>query len=197
MSDGFWDKVKAQHTELCTAGTADEVLAIVSPERNPYGPEWKNNTWEGFFVSGLEDTMQEALTAAGWRVTWSESAIYYVMTAPNGDQITYCEGDVGRGDKHVKAVTAPPEEKPVKAPTEREAYVTEQVAVWIENDGKHYYDAVTLANKEMHDALKRYLTKTIRYSRKPQAAWHVGQELAPNDWDRIDWVAVADRLKTD
>lgn len=83
----------------------------------------------------------------------------------------------------------------MKAMTERQSYVTEQVAVWIESDGKHYPDAVALAKVDDVSALRRYLVKTIKFSRRGEASWHVRQELAPNDFDRIRWDVVADRLK--
>lgn len=216
MADKFWDKVKAQTEELRSARSADDVMRILSPERNPYGPDWGGNAGEGFFVSGLEDTMWDSLKAAGWKRVWTESPLYYVAKAPNGDLITYCEGDVDRGDPRSKAAKLPTEfsptdlanpynreaqeakkeaqEQPVKAMTERQAYVTEQVALWIENDSKHNPDAVALAKADDVPALRRYLVKTIRFSRRGEAAWHVSRELAPNDFDRIRWDVVAERL---
>lgn len=101
----FWAVVKAQLGELETAQSADDVLRILSPERDPYGPG-HNTGGEGFFAgSGGDDTVQEALEEAGWTVVWQspkagESHIYYVMQAPNGDKITYIEGDIERGDTH-------------------------------------------------------------------------------------------------
>lgn len=189
MANKFWDLVEAQTNELRSAKSADDVMRILSKERNPYGPDWDGSAGEGFFVSGLEETFEDALTEAGWEPVWAESELYYALKAPNGDLITYCEGDVDRGDKR-----AAQEERTLKAMTERQKYVTEQVAVWIENDGKYVQDAKALAKADDVPALRRYLVKTIRFSRRGEAAWHVSRELAPNDFDRIRWDLVAASL---
>lgn len=77
---------------------------------------------------------------------------------------------------------------------DRETYVTDQVATWIENDGKYYPDAQALAYVNDLAALERYLVKSIRWAKRVYGAWHVGQELAPNDYGRISWEHVAARL---
>jgi hypothetical protein len=101
MTDGFWAAVEAQLAELRTATSADDVLRILAPEHNPYGAD--SASGEGFFAgSGGDDSMQEALEAAGWHLTWAEASYYYVIQAPNGDLITYVEGDVYRGDQAIK-----------------------------------------------------------------------------------------------
>jgi hypothetical protein len=104
MPDTFWTAVKAQLTELREAKSADDVLRILAPERNPYRLETPNWTGmdeaaDGFFAgSGGNTTLDEALDDAGW--SWvGGSAYHYAMRAPDGSVITYCEGDVYRGDK--------------------------------------------------------------------------------------------------
>lgn len=101
MTNTFWTTIKAQLDELTTARTADDVIRILSPERNPYGPNWDGMAGgaEGFFAgSGGGGRVSEALEKAGWR--WiGGNAIYYVMRAPDGSEITYIEGDIYRGDK--------------------------------------------------------------------------------------------------
>lgn len=100
----FWTAVKQQLAELRTASTADDVMRILGPDRNPYridNPSWDgmDGAAEGFFAgSGGGDTVDEALYSAGWRYLGG-TGIHYAMRAPGGDVITYCEGDVYRGDR--------------------------------------------------------------------------------------------------
>ena len=95
--DTFWSAIEAQLEELATAKTADDVLAILSKERCPEDILFSG---EGFFAgSGGDGTVRDALYRAGWRTVWAEASYYWVMRAPNGDEITYIEGDVLRGNR--------------------------------------------------------------------------------------------------
>lgn len=80
--------------------------------------------------------------------------------------------------------------------SERGAYVTEQIALWIANDGEHIEEARAnaLAEPVGLRGMEQYLTRVISLARKGEAAWHVQQELAPNDWARIDWKRVAEEI---
>ncbi len=90
--DDFWAAIDAQLLALRDATTADDVLRIL-----PVTPMTSGN---GFFAgSGGDDTVEEALRAAGWTVVWYEAHYHYAMRAPNGDVITYVEGDIYRGDQ--------------------------------------------------------------------------------------------------
>lgn len=98
--DNFWKAVEKQLAELRTAQNADDVIRILSRERNPYGPD-HGVAGDGFFAgSGGDDSLWDALTDAGWVQVWAEAAHFYVMEAPDGSMITYIEGDVYRGDTH-------------------------------------------------------------------------------------------------
>jgi hypothetical protein len=89
MSTGFWAAVDAQLAKLRTATTTDDVIRLLDPP----------SSGDAFFHgSGGDNSLQEALSAAGWVTTWADAHYYYVMRAPNGDLITYVEGDVYRGD---------------------------------------------------------------------------------------------------
>ncbi|MGW5773128.1 hypothetical protein ACWEVY_28750 [Streptomyces longwoodensis] len=105
MTDTFWTAVRAQLKELKSAKSADDVIRILSPERNPYrieDPNWDgiDGAAQGFFAgSGGEDTVDEALDEAGWRYLWSRANYWWAMQAPDGSVITYVEGDVYRGDR--------------------------------------------------------------------------------------------------
>lgn len=98
MADNFWTVVAEQLDELRTAGTADDVVRILSKERNPYGHE--SIAADGFFAgSGGDGTVWESLFDAGWRTRWMDAGYYWSAEAPNGDRITYVEGDIYRGDQ--------------------------------------------------------------------------------------------------
>jgi hypothetical protein len=111
MTDPFWIAVKAQLTELREAASADDVLRILSPERNPYrldDPNWDgmDGAAEGFFAgSGGGYSVDDALDDAGWRYLWSRANYWWAMRAPDGSVITYCEGDIYRGDKRPSPTT--------------------------------------------------------------------------------------------
>jgi hypothetical protein len=78
--------------------------------------------------------------------------------------------------------------------SERGRYVTEQVAVWLENDGEYIAEAREVA-EEGTETLGAWVTTVLADSREYSAPWQVAQELAPNDWARIDWAIVAERIK--
>ncbi|MFD5079537.1 hypothetical protein [Streptomyces sp. NPDC058371] len=100
MSDPFWTVIAEQHKELQSARTADDVIRILSHDRNPYGPDWDGAVGDAFFAgSGGDKTVNAALRIAGWTTSWAESSICYTMRAPDGSMITYIEGDIYRGDR--------------------------------------------------------------------------------------------------
>lgn len=91
---GFWAVVDAQLAELRSARSADDVLCILATRGNPYGDPLISSAPAFFAGSGGDGTVLDALSAAGWRVTWIEADYHYAMTAPDGTGITYVEGDV-------------------------------------------------------------------------------------------------------
>ena len=95
--DAFWEMIDQQIKLLEKAQTADEVIAILP---NVLGEvDFPASGADGFFMgSGGDQSVREALNEAGWRTTWSEASYYYVIQAPNGDKITYIEGDIYKGD---------------------------------------------------------------------------------------------------
>ena len=101
MNDPFWAAVREQLAELRGAKSADDVIRILSPDRNPYGPDWDgmDSAADGFFVgSGGDDTVFDALRDAGWERLWMRAGFFYAMEAPDGSRITYIEGDIYKGD---------------------------------------------------------------------------------------------------
>ncbi|MGV9693421.1 hypothetical protein ACWDUX_30435 [Streptomyces sp. NPDC003444] len=101
MPDPFWTAIRAQLKELERAESADDVLRILAHENNPdQAYPRPNRPDEGFFGgSGGEDTVREALEEAGWKVLWSRAPYWYAITAPDGSEITYIEGDIYRGNR--------------------------------------------------------------------------------------------------
>ncbi|MEU7814105.1 hypothetical protein [Pseudonocardia sp. NPDC049154] len=79
--------------------------------------------------------------------------------------------------------------------SDRARYVTEQVKLWIANDGEYYEEARGALRRGGVAGMQDYLTGVLRDARhESDAAWHVAQELAPNDYDRIRWTDVVDEL---
>lgn len=78
--------------------------------------------------------------------------------------------------------------------SERGEYVTSQVSVWICNDGEHVELARRASNRGSAH-LKTFLIGVISKGRHSSSPWHVAQELAPNDYERVDWDSVARDLQ--
>lgn len=91
----------------------------------------------------------------------------------------------------------------VKLPewTDRSAYVTDQVATWLANDAPVRLGADgrlrDLAISSFVKYVQAELWRSLEREAKHLAAWHVARELAPNDYDRIDWARVIAELKGD
>jgi hypothetical protein len=81
------------------------------------------------------------------------------------------------------------EEKTQMEHSDRGRYVTEQVALWIENDS-NYIDGARRAAHTGTEHLRQYLTLIISGAPAYSAPWQVAQEMAPNDWDRVDWESI-------
>ena len=98
MVGDFWAAIDAQLEELRTAATADDVLRILSQDRNPYGRD--SSSADGFFAgSGGDGTVLASLMDAGWELLWFQASYHWAARARNGDRITYIEGDIYRGDR--------------------------------------------------------------------------------------------------
>lgn len=102
MSHQFWEVIDAQLKELQSAATADDVMRILAKSRDPYGPDHGTSTEAFFAGSGGDGTVMDSLIVAGWDVVWAQAHYYWVMKAPNGDLVTYIEGDLYRGDTAIR-----------------------------------------------------------------------------------------------
>lgn len=100
MNDNFWAVIRAQIEELKSAKNADDVIRILGPDRNPYGPNWDgmDGAAEGFFAGSGGQPVRYALIDAGWSQLWMKAGYHFTMHAPDGSRITYVEGDIYRGD---------------------------------------------------------------------------------------------------
>jgi hypothetical protein len=79
--------------------------------------------------------------------------------------------------------------------SDRGRYVTDQVSVWICNDSEHIQQARDVLQLDGSiQAVALFLTGLIKSARPYSSPWHVAQELAPNDYGRVDWRSVADDL---
>lgn len=95
VKDYFWECIDGQLLALTRAKSAADVTAILETARNPYGDPDIAGKVDGFFAGGGgDDDPSGPLYEAGWRTVWSEASYYWCMEAPNGDRITYVEGDI-------------------------------------------------------------------------------------------------------
>ena len=89
--DDFWKAIETQLEVLKKAKTADDVLFILRKHPDSSG--------HGFFAGGGGDgDVASSLSEAGWTMVWYRANYYWCMQAPNGDLISYVEGDIYRGN---------------------------------------------------------------------------------------------------
>lgn len=72
--------------------------------------------------------------------------------------------------------------------------MTHKVSVWIENDFQFNPTAVSLAHHVGCGALRHYLSVILKAAAPYSAAWQTAQDMAPNDYDRVDWQEIFDTL---
>lgn len=78
----------------------------------------------------------------------------------------------------------------------RAAEVTEQVAVWIENDGER----IKAAREKLKIGVEYFgvwVTRVLQHAPLYSAPWQVAQDMSPRDYMRVDWGKVADRIKAE
>lgn len=88
-SDPFWATV-AQY--LNTVQVATDAESVVATARTMFKDDQPANSRHAFFPgSGGNEQLVEALSDAGWQVTFLEGGYHYTATAPNGTELTYIE----------------------------------------------------------------------------------------------------------
>lgn len=101
MANEFWQVIKDQCKELESAKNEEDVLRILSKERNPYHHD--TIAGDGFFAGGGGDeSVEDSLDTAGWTHVWRDAWYYWAMRAPDGSIITYVEGDIYKGDQKAR-----------------------------------------------------------------------------------------------
>lgn len=91
--DSFWKIIDSQLKELASAKSADDVIRILRRDDD-------TGCGDAFFDgSGGNRQVSDSLEEAGWEYVWSEWGHHYAIKAPDGSVITYCEGDIYKGDQ--------------------------------------------------------------------------------------------------
>ena len=91
--DSFWSEIDQQLDALRTARTAADVFRILGTDSAQDGAA------RAFFAGGGGDVLpDEPLMEAGWRFVAHEAPYYWCMRAPNGDEVSYVEGDIYLGN---------------------------------------------------------------------------------------------------
>lgn len=108
IPSGFWAQIDHQLERIATEGASfDDVREVLLDERydaivieNSRNGARDFGTDGAFFAgSGGDASLRDALKRAGWRIVQYEAAYYYVVRSTAGDHLTYCEGDVLRGNQ--------------------------------------------------------------------------------------------------
>lgn len=108
IPNGFWPQIDDQLARISTApvDTFDAVREILLDPRydqivteNDRNAKRVFDADSAFFAgSGGDAQLKSALTRGQWRIVRFSSSYYYVMRSILGETLTYCEGDVLRGD---------------------------------------------------------------------------------------------------
>lgn len=92
--DSFWSEIDQQLGALRTARTAADVFRILGTDSA------QNGAARAFFAGSGGDVLpDEPLSVAGWSYVAHEAPYYWAMRAPNGDVISYVEGDIYLGNQ--------------------------------------------------------------------------------------------------
>lgn len=89
--DQFWQTYEEGCEELVGVQTVDKVIEICKGR-------WGRSSGEAFFPGGSGDIeLLSILIEAGWSPVWVEAYYYFAIRDPQGDGLTYIEGDIERG----------------------------------------------------------------------------------------------------
>ena len=107
--DTFWQSIDLALDTIAAdqARTFESVKTILNAHGDPapYGRGERGANASFFAGSGADRQLIDSLRASGWRIVWAEASYYYVATHPDtGETLTYCEGDVMRGDTTGRAL---------------------------------------------------------------------------------------------
>jgi hypothetical protein len=90
----YWEKYDATLARIVAERptTFAELKAILDDFEPP-------SSGDAFFPDGADESLGEALNAAGWTVRYGEAVYVYRATSPTGERLTYVEGDIYEGWK--------------------------------------------------------------------------------------------------
>ena len=89
--DQFWRDYEAGCNELVGVKTVDAVIDICHRR-------WGKSAGDAFFPGGSGDVeLLSILTEAGWDAAWVEAYYFFAIRDPQGEGLTYIEGDIQRG----------------------------------------------------------------------------------------------------
>ena len=97
--DEFWKMIDEQLDRASKATTVDELIACF--DKGMLAPE-DRGSGEGFFAgSGGDRQLLYELDSEHWTRVTVKATYWWVACDRNGDCVTYCEGDLIRGN-HIK-----------------------------------------------------------------------------------------------
>ncbi|NKY96572.1 hypothetical protein [Nocardiopsis alborubida] len=107
VPEGFWAQVDHQLARIRDqrVSTFDQVRAVLLDECYDAVIAEVNRNFvrrfsidQAFFAGSGGESLIEALSEAGWKMTAVEASYHYVMAHPGADEmLTYIEGDLERG----------------------------------------------------------------------------------------------------
>lgn len=71
---------------------------------------------------------------------------------------------------------------------------TDYLTTWIINDPAFYEEALSLAEAGDLDALRDYVTKSLRSAPKESGGWYTSQNMSDEDLATVDWNEVREVL---
>ena len=87
----FWTDYDDGCRNLDGVQSVDEVIAICKRW-------WGRSSGEAFFPGGSGDAeLLSILMGAGWEPVWVQAYYFFAIRDPQGDGLTYTEGDIDRG----------------------------------------------------------------------------------------------------
>lgn len=91
--DSYWDRYDKTLARVVEEKpqSMDALKAILDTFEPP-------SSGEAFFPGGADETLGEALRAAGWSISYREGDYVWVGTSKTGEKVSHVEGDLYRGD---------------------------------------------------------------------------------------------------
>lgn len=93
-TDPFWEMIDDQLSRIINQRphSYQQLAEILSTQPGI-------SSADAFFAgSGGDAGLDDALLTAGWRFLHCENSYHYSMVSPNGEKLTYVEGDIYPGD---------------------------------------------------------------------------------------------------